>query len=67
MKMKIETIFFSDECRDFDPMEIPGGYPYTRGPYATMYTNKPWTVRQYAGFSTAAGKLRLAKLSFCNI
>ena len=33
--------------------ELPGIYPYTRGPYATMYTVKPWTIRQYAGFSTA--------------
>jgi len=33
--------------------EMPGVFPYTRGPYATMYTYKPWTVRQYAGFSTA--------------
>ena len=33
--------------------ELPGEFPYTRGPYATMYTNKPWTIRQYAGFSTA--------------
>eukprot|EP01136_Pigoraptor_vietnamica_P013007 Opistho-1_new@53504 len=32
--------------------EFPGGFPYTRGPYATMYTQKPWTIRQYAGFST---------------
>ena len=31
----------------------PGLPPYTRGPYATMYTNRPWTIRQYAGFSTA--------------
>ena len=31
----------------------PGLAPYIRGPYATMYVNKPWTVRQYAGFSTA--------------
>ncbi|MGC6511631.1 MAG: methylmalonyl-CoA mutase [Parvibaculales bacterium] len=31
----------------------PGIAPYIRGPYATMYVNKPWTVRQYAGFSTA--------------
>ena len=30
-----------------------GVKPYDRGPYATMYTNRPWTVRQYAGFSTA--------------
>lgn len=33
--------------------ELPGMFPYTRGPYASMYTAKPWTVRQYAGFSTA--------------
>ncbi|EIJ78793.1 methylmalonyl-CoA mutase, large subunit [Bacillus methanolicus PB1] len=31
----------------------PGLPPYTRGPYPTMYVNRPWTVRQYAGFSTA--------------
>lgn len=31
----------------------PGVFPFTRGPYASMYTLKPWTVRQYAGFSTA--------------
>ncbi|MDX2017025.1 MAG: methylmalonyl-CoA mutase [Planctomycetota bacterium] len=32
---------------------LPGIAPYVRGPYATMYVLKPWTVRQYAGFSTA--------------
>jgi methylmalonyl-CoA mutase len=32
---------------------LPGFAPYTRGPRATMYTVKPWTIRQYAGFSTA--------------
>lgn len=32
---------------------FPGLAPYTRGPYPTMYATKPWTVRQYAGFSTA--------------
>ncbi len=31
----------------------PGIAPYLRGPYATMYVNQPWTIRQYAGFSTA--------------
>ncbi|MDA1236064.1 MAG: methylmalonyl-CoA mutase [Acidobacteria bacterium] len=35
------------------PIEIPGFPPYTRGPYASMYTARPWTIRQYAGFSTA--------------
>ncbi|MEU4213758.1 methylmalonyl-CoA mutase family protein [Actinoplanes sp. NPDC026623] len=32
----------------------PGAYPYTRGVYPTMYTERPWTMRQYAGFGTAA-------------
>ncbi len=32
----------------------PGFAPFVRGPYPTMYTNRPWTVRQYAGFSTAS-------------
>ncbi len=32
---------------------IPGAYPFLRGPKATMYTERPWTIRQYAGFSTA--------------
>jgi methylmalonyl-CoA mutase len=32
---------------------LPGFEPFTRGPYASMYTGRPWTIRQYAGFSTA--------------
>jgi len=32
---------------------MPGAAPFVRGPRATMYTNRPWTIRQYAGFSTA--------------
>ncbi|MDX1961165.1 MAG: methylmalonyl-CoA mutase [Leptospiraceae bacterium] len=32
---------------------LPGLFPFTRGPRATMYANQPWTIRQYAGFSTA--------------
>ena len=32
---------------------FPGLPPYLRGPYPTMYVNQPWTIRQYAGFSTA--------------
>jgi methylmalonyl-CoA mutase N-terminal domain/subunit len=41
---------------DWDPAERlgePGGYPFTRGVYPTMYTGRPWTMRQYAGFGTA--------------
>ncbi|MGL4304639.1 MAG: methylmalonyl-CoA mutase, partial [Mycobacteriaceae bacterium] len=33
---------------------FPGSVPFLRGPYPTMYVNQPWTIRQYAGFSTAA-------------
>ena len=44
--------------QDLDGLEIdadskPGIFPYLRGPHATMYTVRPWTIRQYAGFSTA--------------
>lgn len=39
-------------CDAGKPVELPGEYPYTRGPYPTMYTQRPWTIRQYAGFST---------------
>jgi len=43
--------------RAFDPatdLGVPGAYPFTRGPQASMYRGKLWTMRQYAGFSTAA-------------
>jgi methylmalonyl-CoA mutase N-terminal domain/subunit len=36
-----------------DRLGEPGRYPYTRGVYPTMYTSRPWTMRQYAGFGTA--------------
>ena len=34
-------------------LERPGEYPFTRGPYETMYRGRPWTIRQYAGFGSA--------------
>src|SRR5439155_20803192 len=37
-----------------DRLGEPGRYPFTRGVYPTMYTRRPWTMRQYAGFGTAA-------------
>jgi methylmalonyl-CoA mutase len=43
--------------RDLDGLDfldtMPGAAPFLRGPYPTMYVNQPWTIRQYAGFSTA--------------
>jgi methylmalonyl-CoA mutase N-terminal domain/subunit len=44
----------SAEERDVESaLGRPGDYPYTRGVYPTMYTGRPWTMRQYAGFGTA--------------
>lgn len=43
------------------PEEFPGLYPYTRGPYPTMYAGRPWTIRQYAGFSTVEESNRFYK------
>ncbi|HJQ94863.1 MAG TPA: methylmalonyl-CoA mutase family protein [Acidimicrobiia bacterium] len=42
--------------QEADPKRIgaPGEYPFTRGPHPTMYRGRPWTMRQYAGFGTAA-------------
>jgi len=40
------------DAPELDP-GVPGMAPFTRGPYASMYTGRPWTIRQYAGFSTA--------------
>src|SRR3954465_9371129 len=34
-------------------LELPGEYPFTRGPYEDMYRGRPWTIRQYAGFASA--------------
>lgn len=41
------------ESSKFGVGHVPGLAPFLRGPYASMYTNSPWTIRQYAGFSTA--------------
>ena len=42
------------EGRDFEHLDFAAGIPpFLRGPYATMYVQRPWTIRQYAGFSTA--------------
>ncbi len=48
--IRLETVYGPDETIDSG---YPGVAPFTRGPYATMYAGRPWTIRQYAGFSTA--------------
>jgi methylmalonyl-CoA mutase len=50
----VRALYTAADLPTVDQLEtIPGAPPFLRGPYATMYTTKPWTVRQYAGFSTA--------------
>ena len=48
----VKPLYTSEDAADLDP-GVPGIAPFTRGPYASMYTGRPWTIRQYAGFSTA--------------
>ena len=48
----LKTVYGPDDVANIAP-GYPGVAPYTRGPYATMYAGRPWTIRQYAGFSTA--------------
>jgi methylmalonyl-CoA mutase N-terminal domain/subunit len=42
-----------DDAHDLDALGVPGFYPFTRGPYASMYRTRLWTMRQFAGFATA--------------
>jgi methylmalonyl-CoA mutase len=50
----IKPLYTAEDIEGFDfPHGFPGIAPFVRGPYPTMYVNQPWTVRQYAGFSTA--------------
>ncbi|GAA2112713.1 acyl-CoA mutase large subunit family protein [Streptomyces synnematoformans] len=55
--LPIEPVYGPEALAGWDPvvrLGAPGAYPYTRGVYPTMYTGRPWTMRQYAGFGTAA-------------
>ena len=54
--IEIKPVYTKDDLKKLSFVEensLPGQWPYTRGPKASMYTNRPWTIRQYAGFSTA--------------
>jgi len=50
--IRLNTVYGPDDAAGIDS-GWPGVAPFTRGPYATMYAGRPWTIRQYAGFSTA--------------
>jgi methylmalonyl-CoA mutase len=49
----VKPLYTADDLADIEYAQLPGFPPYRRGPRATMYANRPWTIRQYAGFSTA--------------
>ncbi len=50
----IKSIYSESDLREAEHLNFaPGFAPYIGGPYTTMYTTRPWTIRQYAGFSTA--------------
>jgi methylmalonyl-CoA mutase N-terminal domain/subunit len=54
--LPIEPVYGPEAQADWDPavaLGQPGEYPFTRGVYANMYTGRPWTTRQYAGFGSA--------------
>ena len=52
--INIKPLYTQADIADLDYVDsMPGTAPYIRGPQATMYAGRPWTIRQYAGFSTA--------------
>ncbi|WP_198508481.1 methylmalonyl-CoA mutase [Bacillus xiapuensis] len=53
-KISLQPLYTMEDTKQLSHInDMPGIAPYTRGPYPTMYVSRPWTVRQYAGFSTA--------------
>jgi methylmalonyl-CoA mutase, N-terminal domain len=55
--LPIDPVYDASKLTDFRPEEKlgrPGEYPFTRGVYPRMYVDRPWTMRQYAGFATAS-------------
>ena len=53
-EIEIKTSYSKEDLSEAEHLEFAAGIPpYLRGPYSTMYVSRPWTIRQYAGFSTA--------------
>lgn len=53
-KIPIKPVYTADDLLNLEHLDYPAGIPpYLRGPYSAMYVMRPWTIRQYAGFSTA--------------
>ena len=65
--IKVKPLYTKDDVKNLNhEIGFPGLPPYTRGPRATMYTNRPWTIRQYAGFSTAEESNKFYKVGLKN-
>ncbi len=53
-KIKVKGLYTGKDLEDMEHLDFAAGMPpFLRGPYSTMYVTRPWTIRQYAGFSTA--------------
>ncbi len=53
-EIQLKKTYSLDDLKDLEHLDFAAGTPpYLRGPYSTMYVQRPWTIRQYAGFSTA--------------
>ncbi|GAB4313859.1 MAG: methylmalonyl-CoA mutase [Bacteroidales bacterium] len=53
-KISVKPLYTADDLQGMEHLEYAAGIPpYLRGPYSSMYVMRPWTIRQYAGFSTA--------------
>ena len=53
-QIKVKPIYTADDLKEMEHLDYAAGLPpFLRGPYSMMYTFRPWTIRQYAGFSTA--------------
>jgi methylmalonyl-CoA mutase len=54
-RFKSQSLYTAEDLNGIEHLaSLPGEAPFLRGPYATMYTQRPWTIRQYAGFGNAA-------------
>jgi methylmalonyl-CoA mutase N-terminal domain/subunit len=51
-EIEVKPVYTEGDVEGLE-LEVPGEYPFTRGPYKDMYRGRPWTIRQYAGFGSA--------------
>ena len=57
--ISVKGFYTREDLKGLEHLEYAAGIPpYLRGPYSTMYVMRPWTIRQYAGFSTAKNPMR---------